>query len=254
MSDLFQLNETLNLFNNQSVIDELNSDGVLSELPEYTILSSYSEPIPPGPIPCFLIGTKILTDMGEKPIETLRKGMNLINHKGEKIKLLDVYSFKREKNINTHPCLVKKGELINNIECNSDLYLSQQHGVLINNYFVPIKKIVNPQKIEDNKDHYTYYHLVTENFFTDVIISNGIQSETYSKYIETIIGKKMFIDLLICLRNNDSRFLLEKNEFENILKIREKHNKIIESMDIEQKIKELISFQSLTLLHPHFKK
>ena len=220
MSVLSQLNETLNLFNNQSVIDELNSDGVLSELPEYILNCITIAPDPDpgsGPIPCFLLGTKILTDMGEKRIETLTKGINLINHKGEKIKLLEGYCFKRKKNINTHPCLVKKGELINNIECNSDLYLSQHHGVLINNYFVPIKKIVKPQKMEDNKDYYTYYHLVTENFFTDVIISNGIQSETYSTYTETNIGKKMFIDILNYVRKNNSRILLEKDEFNHII-------------------------------------
>ena len=35
---------------------------------------------------------------------------------------------------------------------------------------------------------YTYYHVFTENFFTDVIIANGIPCESHSKYIKQTIN------------------------------------------------------------------
>ena len=216
LTDLNSISDIL-IFTN-SVIDELNMS-ILDELPQplLSFTSTQIPPIPPGPIPCFLKGTKILTDNGEKLIETLEKGTNLINHKGEKIKLLDIYSFNTHKMIDTHPCLIKKGTVINGNKCNSDLYLSQAHGVLVKNMFVPIIKLVKPQKIEDNKDYYSYYHLITENFFTDVVVSNGIPSETYSKSIKQRMNRELFNYLLKNITKNDCRILLEKNDFINLI-------------------------------------
>ena len=204
------------------ILDDIDQDGILDELKSlnYSGASGISEPIPPippGPIPCFMKGTKILTNKGYKLIETLEKGDNLINHKGEKIELLDVYSFKRYKNIETHPCLIKKGTIINGIKCNDDLYLSQDHSILINKYFVPVSKLVKPQKINDYKDYYCYYHIVTENFFTDVVISNSIPSETYSVKTKRTLGNQLFNNVLNNITKNDCRVLLDKNEFNHLI-------------------------------------
>jgi hypothetical protein len=224
MFDLFNTNETLGFLNTYSVIDDLNSNGVLSDLPEYTINSAiFSEPIPPGPIPpgpipCFLQGTKILTDKGERLIENLTKGVNLISHKGEKIKLLDIYSFKSQKNIKTHPCLIKKNNLIHGYKCNNDLYISQDHAILIDNQFITISKLIIPREIEDNKDHYVYYHLITENYFTDVIMANGIPSETYGKDIKYSMNRNVYSYLKKHTTKNGNRILLEKNDFINLIK------------------------------------
>ena len=205
-----------------SVIDDINSNGVLSQLPEYKTAAfglgiSPIPPIPPGPIPCFIKGTKILTDKGYKLIEKLKYGDNLINNKGDKIKLLDIYTFNKYKSIENHPCLIKKGTIINDFKCNDDLYLSQNHSILINNYFVPVHKLFKPIKIKDDKDYYSYYHIITENFFTDVIISNGILTETYSKKIEKTLGKNLFNNLLNHITKNNCRPLLEKHVFNNLI-------------------------------------
>jgi hypothetical protein len=216
MGVLSDLNINSSFFNfSTSVIDELNMS-ILDQLPEITITGS-TRYIPPGPIPCFLKGTKILTDKGEKLIETLEKDDILINNKGEKIQLLDIYNFKTSKNIDTHPCLIKKGEIINGNNCNSDLYISQQHGILMDNYFIPVKKLVTPQQITDDKDYYTYYHLITENFFTDVVISNGIPTETYHKGIKNSMNRNLFSYLKNTVAQNGKRILLEKEEFNNLI-------------------------------------
>ena len=223
MFALSNSNENLAFLNDTtSVIDQLNANGVLSQLPEYTMNSSIFTnpippgPIPPGPVPCFLQGTKILTDKGEKLIESLTKGINLINHKGEKIKLLNIYNFKSKKKNITHPCLIKKKSLINGFECNSDLYISQAHGILINNHFINASKLITPQKLEDNKDYYCYYHLITENYFTDVVMSNGIPSETYGKCINHYMNRNLYSYLKRHTTQDDNRILLEKKDFINL--------------------------------------
>jgi len=192
-----------------SVIDELNMS-ILDELPEIFIRAT---PIQNGPIPCFMRGTKILTDEGEKLIENLKKGMFLINNKNEKIKLLDIHCFTTYKNKDTHPCLIKKDYIINGIKCNSDLYISQYHSLLIDNYFVPVKNLVKPKKFQDNSDHYSYYHLITENFFTDTVISNGIPSETYGTNMIKNMNKEFYKYLNKNIKKKGYRTLLEKSEF-----------------------------------------
>lgn len=220
-----------------SVLDEIirSEPFIFATLPQIPPIP----PIPPtpGPVVCFLKGTKILTDNGEKYIENLVKGTYLINHEGKKIKLLDVYTFKKYKNTDTHPCLIKKGTIIDNNECNKDLYLSQDHCVLVKNYFVPIKKIVKPMKLKDNLDFYNYYHLVTENYFTDVVIANGIMTETYGKVISKCLNKDIYNYLKNYLIHNGNRTLLNKVDFNNL----------INKFSTIQKMKKITSLQHLQI-------
>jgi hypothetical protein len=211
-----------------SVIDELNMS-IIDELPEIFIRATPS--IQNGPIPCFMRGTKILTDEGEKLIEDLKKGMFLISNKNEKIKLLDIHCFTTYKNKDTHPCLIKKDYIINGIKCNSDLYISQYHSLLIDNYFVPVKNLIKPKKIQDNSDHYSYYHLITENFFTDTVISNGIPTETYGTNMIKNMNKEFYKYLNKNIKKKGYRTLLEKSEFikltNNFSKIQEMKKRTI---------------------------
>ena len=217
-------NSVIDNLNSKSVIDDINSNGVLDQLPQGLFIGNVKvavippvPPIPPGPIPCFLKGTKILTDNGETLVEKLERGMNLINHKGKKIKLIAIHTFNTHKTNETHPCIIKKDTIINGYKCNSDLYISPEHGILINNNFVPIKKISKPQKIENNNDYYSYYHLITENFFTDVVISNGIPSETYGKSLKKFMNRDLYCYLKKHTTKNGNRILLEKSDFTNLL-------------------------------------
>jgi hypothetical protein len=207
---------------NGSLLDEIN--GV--QIGRYVLYETNDDQIiddqiidsaPVVGIPCFLKGTKILTDDGEKPVEKLLRGTHLINHEGKKIKLLDIYSFKTSKNNQTHPCLIQKGTIIDNNKCNDDLYISQEHCLLVQNIFVPAKKIIRPKKIKDYNDYYFYYHLVTENFFTDAVISNGIITETYGKCIKQKIGKDVYNYLKKKIIHNGNRILLNNYEFNNLI-------------------------------------
>jgi hypothetical protein len=206
---------------NSSILNEMNKS-ILDEIDDIQINGIFLDEINSSEIittqmPCFLKGTKILTDNGEKPIEKLLKGTYLINHKGQKTKLIDIYSFKTLKNNQTHPCLIQKGTIINNNKCNNDLYISQDHCLLVKNIFIPAKKIITPKQIKDNNDYYFYYHLVSENFFTDAIISNGILTETYGKYIKHQIGKDIYNYLKKNVIHDGNRILLNNFEFNNLI-------------------------------------
>ena len=117
----------------------------------------------------------------------------------------------------SHPCLIKKGTIINGNKCNNDLYISPDHALLINNRFIPVKKMIKQTKIVDNKDYYCYYHLVTENYFTDVVISNGIQSETYGKSMKQFMNRNLYYYLKKCITHNGNRILLETSDFNNLI-------------------------------------
>ena len=132
-------------------------------------------------VPCFLKGTKILTTKGEINIEDLKITDKLINCLGNKCNIVKINCFKREKNENTHPYIIYKNTKINNFICNKDLYLSKDHAVLINNeYFIVAKDLPFAKQITDLEcNNYEYYHITTENYFTDTIISNGIPTESF---------------------------------------------------------------------------
>ena len=50
------------------------------------------------------------------------------------------------------------------------------------NQYYPSMRLKMP-KDKTKVDYYVYYHIFTENFFTDVVIANGIPCETHGKYV-----------------------------------------------------------------------
>ena len=142
---------------------------------------------PNDPIPCFLKGTKILTTIGEVRIEDLKTTDKLINCLGNKCNIVKIASFKRGKNKSTHPYVISKDTKINEFVCKEDLYLSKDHAVLINNkYFIEAKNLPFAKQITNLQcEQYEYYHIITDNYLTDTIISNGIPTETFGNYVHT---------------------------------------------------------------------
>ena len=169
-------------------------------------------PVPNPNVPCYLKGTNILTTKGYIGIEELTDTDNLINHLGNKIKILHITKFNRTNHINTHPYIIPKNTKINNYICIKDLYISKDHAILFNNLFIPVRN--TEFKIETNIDCniYEYYHITTENFFTDTIIANGLPTESFGKHI-----LKEHLCILNKISKNGIRKLLSKQEFNNII-------------------------------------
>ena len=69
----------------------------------------------------------------------------------------------------------------NNFICNEDLYLSKDHAILINNeYFIMAKDLPFAKQVTNlTCEEYEYFHIITENYLTDTIISNGLPTESF---------------------------------------------------------------------------
>ena len=179
--------------------------------------------------PCFLKGTRILTsERGYVLIEELTRSDKLLNHLGKKMNVLDVSTF----TCNTQPYLIPKGCRIgSSYKCIDDLYLSPRHEILIENKFTAVqdlggkfeqvdlfvggnecKRITNAQRC---KDSYEYYHITTDNYFTDVIMSNGIPSESFGMHMCMNMDKRFISALMKRVQCNDgvSRKLLSTAKF-----------------------------------------
>ena len=171
--------------------------------------------------PCFLKGTRILTsERGYVLIEELTRSDKLLNHLGKKMNVLDVSSFMCEKNRDTHPYLIPSGCRIgSSYKCIDDLYLSPRHEILIENQFTAVN-ILNElfNQVDDlNKDcsYYEYYHITTDNYFTDVIMSNGIPSESFGMHMCMNMDKRFISGLMKRVHCDDgvSRKLLTTAKF-----------------------------------------
>jgi len=174
-----------------------------------------------GSVPCFLKGTRILTSgRGYVLIEELTRSDKLLNHLGKKMNVLDVSSFMCEKNRDTHPYLIPSGCRIgSSYKCIDDLYLSPRHEILIENQFTAVN-ILNElfNQVDDlNKDcsYYEYYHITTDNYFTDVIMSNGIPSESFGMHMCMNMDKRFISGLMKRVHCDDgvSRKLLTTVKF-----------------------------------------
>lgn len=183
-------------------------------------------------VPCFLEGTKILTSRGYKNVESLSSKDKLLNDKGQMIQCVEVKSFVQKYDGKTFPYVVPKGALMNNgTKCQMDLYLSPMHCIYNSrtNKFIPACVSGLPQDKTVVKS-YKYYHVITPNYFTDVIIANGIPCESYSeqtlKYISKQKTPKLLLKSLLdaCDANPETfeRKKLSAKEFKEILK---KNNK-----------------------------
>lgn len=136
--------------------------------------------------PCFLAGTKILTNTGERPIEDLAIGDLLPTMFGglRPVKWIGRYHYAKsdaEKPWQAFlkPVLIAKSALAPNVP-NGDLYVSQGHCFLIDDVLVPAGSLVNGRTIclmeASEYDEITYYHIKLEEH--DVIYAGGAPCET----------------------------------------------------------------------------
>ena len=138
-------------------------------------------------IPCFLEGTKILTTKGYKNVELLNpKKDKLLDKDNNTLNFLDVQKYSQENNGKQYPYKIPHGSALSeDYTCNRDLYLTYNHCVYLPhlNKFAPVsamKHIKEDKSLTQKK--FTYYHIFTENYFSDTLMANGIPCESHSKY------------------------------------------------------------------------
>ena len=132
---------------------------------------------------CFLPGTNILTDTGEKPIEELQIGDNVRTAEGklEPIKWIGrqtVEPGKVRNPLRSHPILIKQGALGNNLP-HRDLYVSPDHAMFVDELLISAGALVNDISIikTEPKKKFIYYHIELENHC--LLIAEGASSESY---------------------------------------------------------------------------
>ena len=146
----------------------------------------------PRPVVCYVKGTLILTKNGWKPIEEIKKGTKVLTKgKIQKLKYVDIHAesqftpvlwaskFKvTASNNKSYPICIKKDALGENIPF-KDLYVSPNHGLLINGKRVVAKKLINETTIYQDKTwkEVEYYHLECDKHCA--IFANGALSESY---------------------------------------------------------------------------
>jgi len=140
------------------------------------------------------------------------------------------FSYIVKNHINIIRKLGKKSMIINNLymDCNSIIYDAVRTIDFAK--FTPLHisnadfvggneckgnvtmRITNAQRC---KDSYEYYHITTDNYFTDVIMSNGIPSESFGMHMCMNMDKRFISGLMKRIRCDDgvSRKLLTTAKF-----------------------------------------
>jgi hypothetical protein len=134
-------------------------------------------------VACYLEGTQILTPKGERPIESLAIGDEVINADGatRAIKWIGYRSFSaRFLRLGSRmlPVTITAGALADNVP-RRDLTVSPGHSVLIDGVLVNADLLINGETVLRRMPGpvITYVHVELET--PDAIIAEGVASETY---------------------------------------------------------------------------
>jgi hypothetical protein len=133
-------------------------------------------------IACYLAGTMILTDSGERPVEQLTIGDRVVTLSGEAtpIKWLghrraDCRRHPRPSEV--WPVRVRAGAFTNGLP-RHDLWLSPDHAVYFDDVLIPIKLLINGTAITQVPvDEVTYYHVELPHH--GLLLAEGLACESY---------------------------------------------------------------------------
>lgn len=162
-----------------------NGDLIFNVGGSYELLTNEDYPqdtvIPSNPsdFVCFLAGTLIATPEGERLVETLRIGDEVLTVTGEAKPIVWVGSTKvRLRPWSMKPVIVRAGALADGLP-RRDLRLTEGHSLLLNGMLIPVASLVNRRSIVWDEDavEVEYYHIEVEGH--DVILAEGAAAETY---------------------------------------------------------------------------
>ena len=133
--------------------------------------------------PCFVTGTRIRTDTGEVPVESLQPGDRVRLASGAEPKPI-VWIGQRQVACANHqnPRQVWPVRIAANSfapdQPARDLFLSPDHALFIDDVLIPVKHLINDQTITQvPTETVTYYHVELASH--DVILAEGLPVESY---------------------------------------------------------------------------
>ena len=135
---------------------------------------------------CFARGTLILTAHGEVPVENLANGALVMTTNGAlPVKWVGRQTIRRNASTSWHPSVVPirvSRFAIDDQTPQRDLYLSQEHCLLIDGVLIPVKHLVNGRSIafdDDAKMSETIEYFCVELDTHEVIFAEGTAVETF---------------------------------------------------------------------------
>jgi hypothetical protein len=131
---------------------------------------------------CLKGGSMIATPDGERAVEALRIGDLVLTADGHAVPVTWIgrqhVPFPTMMSKHLEPVLVTAEALGDGLP-HSDLYVSADHGIVLNGMVVNASALVNGTTIRfaASSEPYTYYHVETDQH--DVILANGLSVETF---------------------------------------------------------------------------
>jgi autotransporter passenger strand-loop-strand repeat protein len=132
--------------------------------------------------PCFRHGTRLLTDKGELPIETLAIGDRVVTRSGAFAPI--VWIGHREVDCTRHPDPKRVWPIRVTMDAfgqdqpRRDLFLSPDHAVFVDGVLIPVRQLINGTTIAQVAvDDVIYYHVELE--CHDVLFAEGLAAESY---------------------------------------------------------------------------
>jgi hypothetical protein len=135
---------------------------------------------------CFPPGTLILTANGEVPVEDLERGDLIITANGAlPVKWIGRKTFRRNASASWHPNVLPirvSRFAIDDQTPQRDLYISQEHALLIDGALIPVKYLVNGRTIavdNDARSSEAIEYFSIELDVHQVIFAEGMAAETF---------------------------------------------------------------------------
>lgn len=133
---------------------------------------------------CFLKGTLIETRRGRVAIESLQIGDEVATHRGgfSKIKFVGRMSVAKGPlgwRLRSKPVLFRRSSIAHNVP-SRDLFVSQQHAMLVDGVFIPAKYLVNGSTISivtPASNSVDYFQIECETH--EAIFANGAPAESF---------------------------------------------------------------------------
>ena len=138
----------------------------------------------PGPAPCFLRGTRILTERGEIPVEALRAGEDrVITRDGRPAQVVwigwrELDGARQPRPQDVMPVRVLAGALAPG-QPRRDLQLSPDHALALGGVLIPVRYLLNGATVvqEARPGRIAYYHVELDRH--DILLAEGAAAESY---------------------------------------------------------------------------
>jgi glycosyltransferase involved in cell wall biosynthesis len=133
-------------------------------------------------VPCYFAGTLILTDQGERPVETLAIGDLVITANGSARPIRWIgrrsYGGRFDKRKHLQPICIKAGALDDGVP-RRDLWISPHHAMFLEGVLIEAQDLVNGATIvqADDVERIDYFHIELDTH--DILIAEGAPSESF---------------------------------------------------------------------------